>query len=419
MSGIGDQRRPAMDVGPSIRFKRTRSAPSTASLCGTALIVKPMRISGEEAVPAPRSTTVVQSIPGRERRLGKSIDSWIQLMPTPSYLTVHVLVVSTSPDTIDEISSLLEHVAESNVPYGLPTMDMAVHSVQSDKYDMKAEAKMKAQHPFDLVLLSEALLKSFSPVLTDTPLIVFSEMGTVIMDSALLAHMYGVHDTLAWPHSAVSLRSILHRWMPRTFWQSPLPSPTPSLHNSPRNSPCSSPCSSPRCSPASLRMMLNLPCMSPHSPPRKVLHACKEAPRVQPLLRFLLVTACKRSAATLVDYSAALGIIADVMSDAEWAIAALQRRATHYNLIIVEPDDMPGIGGYALCSWFRQNQSSLPAWQQCTSGTAPTEIVILSATPNPATCTAFGADRCLSKPLTPLCFARAIRCWILTREHYR
>ena len=32
----------------------------------------------------------------------------------------------------------------------------------------------------------------------------------------------GVHDTLAWPHSAVSLRSILHRWMPRTFWQSPL-----------------------------------------------------------------------------------------------------------------------------------------------------------------------------------------------------
>ena len=36
-------------------------------------------------------------------------------------------------------------------------------------------------------------------------------------------------------------------------------------------------------------------CMPPHSPPRKVLHACKEAPRVQPLLRFLLVTACKRS----------------------------------------------------------------------------------------------------------------------------
>lgn len=406
-----------MDVGPSIRFKRTRSrlAPSTASLCGTALIVEPMRISGEEVVvPTPQSTTLVQSIPGREGRLGKSIDAWIEQMPAPSRLTVHVLVVSTSPDSIDEISSLLEHVAESNVPYGLPMMDMAVHSVQSDKYDMKAEAKLKAQHPFDLVLLSEALLKGFSPVLMDTPLIVFSEMGTVIMDSAMLAHMYGVHDTLAWPHSAVSLRSILHRWMPRTS-----PSPATLLHKSPRNSPRSSPCSSPRCSPASMRMMLNSPCTSPHSPPRKVLHARKGAPRVQPLLRFLLVTACELSAATLVDYSAALGIIADVMSDAEWAITALQRRATHYNLIIVEPDDMPGIGGYALCSWFRQNQSSLPAWQQCTSGTAPTEIVILSATPDPATCNDFGADRCLSKPLTLLCFARAIRRWILTREHYR
>ena len=136
-------------------------------------------------------------------------------------------------------------------------------------------------------------------------------------------------------------------------------------------------------------------------------------------MRFMVVASCERSAATLVDYCAAFEIVADVFPDAEAAMHALQHRTTHYELVVVDTDNMDGMGGHALCSWLRHSASSLPGWTRPTPSRAaplPTEVVVLSAAPDPATCTAFGADRCLSKPLSPQCFVRALRGWLASRQ---
>ena len=79
---------------------------------------------------------------------------------------------------------------------------------------------------------------------------------------------------------------------------------------------------------------------------------------------------------------------------------------------------------YALCSWFRQNEAVLPAWQRQPSADGascranqPTAVVMLTTAPDPATCAAFGACRCLSKPLSPQCFAHAMRSWLVARQY--
>jgi len=139
------------------------------------------------------------------------------------------------------------------------------------------------------------------------------------------------------------------------------------------------------------------------------------------VLRFLVVSACERSAATLVNYCAAFEIVTDVFASAEAAIETLQRSTTHYELLVIDTDGMGGIGGYALCSWFRDNVHALPGWQPPhalphATATPRSEIVVLSAAPDPEACAAFGADRCLSKPLSPQCFARAVRGWLAGRQ---
>ena len=149
--------------------------------------------------------------------------------------------------------------------------------------------------------------------------------------------------------------------------------------------------------------------------------AAAHSPRTRPVIRFLLACACERSAATLVDYSAAMDIVVETVPDAEAAVATLRRTAARYDLLVVEPDGMGGMGGYALCSWLRANGASLagggqqPASPRARGTPPPIGIVVLSAAPEPETCVAFGADACLSKPLSPQCFAHAIRGWLATR----
>jgi CheY-like chemotaxis protein len=136
---------------------------------------------------------------------------------------------------------------------------------------------------------------------------------------------------------------------------------------------------------------------------------------------------------TLLDYCAAFDILADAFATAEEAVESLQtslaRSRARYDLIVIEPEALPGMGAYAFCSWFRQqmahqDQLDPPTlrWQTRPheSGlTLPTEIIVISADPDPEECAAFGADRCFSKPFSPQCFASAILAWLSARESSR
>ena len=129
---------------------------------------------------------------------------------------------------------------------------------------------------------------------------------------------------------------------------------------------------------------------------------------------------CMKSASTLADYCRAFDIFTDVFETAEQAVAMLQDKAVRYDLIVIEPDGMLGMGGYAFCSWFRQNEATLPGSQPGARGRPlPTSVIVLSASPEPENARAFGAHSYLSKPLSPTCFAVAILNWITTRERLR
>ena len=137
-------------------------------------------------------------------------------------------------------------------------------------------------------------------------------------------------------------------------------------------------------------------------------------------MRFMIIANDQRSATTITDYCAAFDIFTDTFADAESAMHALQQNNGRYDLIIVEPDQMPGVGGYAFCSWFKQNETSLPGWQRARGAKPfPADVIVLSATPVPDTCASFGADMCFSKPLSSQCFAHAMHAWIVSRQQRR
>ena len=58
----------------------------------------------------------------------------------------------------------------------------------------------------------------------------------------------------------------------------------------------------------------------------------------------------------------------------------------------VDPDDMEGAGGYALCSWYKQ---------MCRDqGRATGTVCAVTSEPDQAACEAFGLDRCMPKPVS-------------------
>jgi CheY-like chemotaxis protein len=125
-------------------------------------------------------------------------------------------------------------------------------------------------------------------------------------------------------------------------------------------------------------------------------------------MRFLVLAASGQSATTLLDYCTAFDILADVFETAEAAVKSLQRSVVRYDLLVVEPDGMGGMGGFAFCSWFRQAQPTLPGWQAAQRSKAlPTEILVLSSRPDTEACAAVGSATCRCKPLSPPCVAVA------------
>ena len=106
-------------------------------------------------------------------------------------------------------------------------------------------------------------------------------------------------------------------------------------------------------------------------------------------MRFLLIAASRRSAATLFHFCSALNILVDVVGDAEAAMAKLQQRqsycqsASAYDLLIVDLDGLGGMGGYAFSSWYRQQHATSPThnhYHRHPSASANSEL----ATPTPA-----------------------------------
>lgn len=129
----------------------------------------------------------------------------------------------------------------------------------------------------------------------------------------------------------------------------------------------------------------------------------------------------QQSANTLLDYCTTFDIILNVLEDAESAISHLQQTRVRYELLIVEPENMQGMGAYAFCSWFKQNEAQLPGCQQALAGgEPPAAVIVLSAQPKAkADSDAFGADGIVFKPLSPMCFAAAIMRWIKGRQQRR
>lgn len=163
-------------------------------------------------------------------------------------------------------------------------------------------------------------------------------------------------------------------------------------------------------------------------------------------VRLLLVTSCLRSAATLQFYCDSLDIWLDVELSGERAMKRLSndlmqrnRDPTNgldltgqsnrdemeveadevpedmkhgqgcdrrYDLIVVEPD-LPGMSGYALCSWYRS-----AAQESASACHTAIKCVALADEPDTEACAAFGLDYCVMKPLSGLCFARLLSMWL-------
>lgn len=352
---------------------------------------------------------------------------------------ISILVASKSFSVSLEMQQALRQAIESNIPFGLPKIHVSVHSART----IDTVLAVLEEEPITLALVSESLLEDFMrrplPELCQPErppnLLSFSETGpALLVDQHVLGRFFGAVDTLHWPHTVESFRSSLHKYMPRVWWYSPLPSPISIARRASRPVGAMSPMSSPpppRCGPIAGPGGSSVGNGSPRLPLR---FGCIGG-RV---LKFMIVAECELSASTLVDYCASLDIVADVFSTAEAAMAALQTSSTTssystYDLIVIDPDELGGCGGYALCSWIRQHEAeasrrrapptttATPCLDTTTSLATSTpprapEVVVLSASLDPATCTAFGADRCLSKPLSPQCFAYAVRGWLASRH---
>ena len=84
------------------------------------------------------------------------------------------------------------------------------------------------------------------------------------------------------------------------------------------------------------------------------------------------------------------GLCIDTATSGEEAMEMLSRNRD-YDLILVDIH-MPGLSGYALCSWYKE---------MCkTEGRATGIVVAVTADPDDQTCKEFGIDKCLPKPLS-------------------
>lgn len=207
----------------------------------------------------------------RESQLNARLDAWMN--HTGNAREITAIVVAANVRVASELTELLHEAAASNVPFGLAAIPLKVRRAH-DSVEISAALQL-GQRPTAFVLVSEAMLntewlqlirRSDGKRLQTTHFIVVSETSTSAFSKAAL-QSFGAHDVLCYPCTLESLRTTLHRWMPRTWLHSPLPSPmlssrcvafrghkaslSPrmSVNGELRLSPCSSPSSSPRSSP--------------------------------------------------------------------------------------------------------------------------------------------------------------------------
>ena len=93
-----------------------------------------------------------------------------------------------------------------------------------------------------------------------------------------------------------------------------------------------------------------------------------------------------------------LGICIDTAADGEEAMARLSRR--DYDLILMDVN-LPSISGYALVSWYKAMCEA--------EGRSVGYVVAVTADPDPETCSEFGMDKCLAKPLSTSWLSRALK----------
>jgi hypothetical protein len=173
----------------------------------------------------PVNAEVVNS---RERRLKLKLQEWMRKKPslTPDR-AVNIVVASTSVHTLREMASLIRDVSESNVPYGLQPIVFCVLGARNSAELRRALASGQ----ISIALVSEALLdRDFSRPPSDAAVcpvmfVAFNDENAPSYELSTLADFFGVVDTLPYPRTVVSMRACLHKWMPRSWWQSPLPSP--------------------------------------------------------------------------------------------------------------------------------------------------------------------------------------------------
>jgi len=387
------------------------------------------------------------------------------LLNRPAAPTLRILLVDADRHVLENLSQSLGRVAASNTQFGLPPFPISIScatSVEEAQTLLRDSLRLRCFFAIAFVNLcngvaADYLQQAEEKAMATGEATIFVGYKTRPIDGLKLSELYsafGVIDVLP-DLSDRSLRTALHNWMPRScsFWGWPPISATsggkglPPAWSPPlvRSSgmrrvsssgqvgqapdACVMPFDLEGCNMES--MCISAPQLSA---PYYQYGRMPPAPAYSHLnstIRVLLVTSCLRSSATLQYYCDSLDIWLDVELTGENAMKRLSRSPGKsdemceemevipcsrsgvsvgervertYDLVVVEPD-LPGMSGYALCSWYKDCAS-------CSNKVPATKFVALAEEPDTEACGAFGLDYCVAKPLTAICFARLLMMWL-------
>ena len=203
---------------------------------------------------------------------------------------VNVLVAHPERTITDAIEDMLTTISTANAnatPHPLPFCAMRAHSAQGV---MACLSTVRV----DIALVSSALMFDYASVLLDEKTardssavyILLHDDGREHHDAVELYRLCAAQDQLSWPSSERLVRSVLHKWMPRSGLTMTASPPT----------------ASPPSEPAVAPQALYSPLQASGRPRGANDDASTNELYLRCPLRLLIVSSCSRSAATLIHY---------------------------------------------------------------------------------------------------------------------
>lgn len=363
---------------------------------------KPTNPSPRAATPPPETATM-PSATRAAAHSGSVSQADVRPVDAPP---VRLLVVGEDDEHAATIELLLKQITTSAEGFGL---SQQLHVEYADCGD-DAWKLLRLQH-FDIAIIDLSMQGSTSGLELSwnyqlsvgeqrsegspnwLPTVMVACSSGELSEPALRHDCYnhGIQDLLPKPVTERALRQVLHKWLPQRCSCSPKAQPR--LEELRRR----------HCSKSPLRAGSSLSTL-----PRSVGDTEATVPATTHAFhsRVMHVEPCSVTASATRTLFQELDMWIDSCGSAEEAmpmLAASLEQTSRLDLILLEVE-LPGISGYALCSWYRQLCQE--------RGVAPATVVALTAEPDPCTCREFGIDRCLPKPLTPSCVAEMVSQWL-------